>query len=209
MAVSKMANRFLDKDKYHILENITLPVGDGSTQIDHVIISVYGVFVIETKNMTGWIFGDARQKYWTQTIYKHKSKFQNPLHQNFKHVRVLQDLLGLNQYQIHSVVVFIGDSTLKTEMPENVVQGQEYVWFIKSKNRLVLSESDVEEIEQKILFHSLPPSRKTQRDHTRHVKQMNRKVDRKMNRKMNRKIKRKQMNRKVDRKIKRMLGWKW
>ena len=205
MAVSKMANRFLDKDKYHILENITLPVGDGSTQIDHVIISVYGVFVIETKNMTGWIFGDARQKYWTQTIYKHKSKFQNPLHQNFKHVRVLQDLLGLNQYQIHSVVVFIGDSTLKTEMPENVVQGQECVWFIKSKNRLVLSESDVEEIEQKILLHSLPPSRKTQRDHTRHVKQMNHKVDRKMNRK----IKRKQMNRKVDRKIKRMLGWKW
>ena len=183
LTVRKMANRFLDKGVYHILNNITLPTEDGSTQIDHVIISVYGVFVIETKNMKGWIFGNAREKYWTQTIFRYKNKFQNPLHQNFKHVRVLQDLLGLTQDQLHSVVVFIGNSTLKTEMPENVVKGQEFISLIKSKTKPVLPESEIEEIEQKILFHSLAPSRITERDHTQHVKQTKRKGDRKMSRK--------------------------
>jgi hypothetical protein len=52
----------LNKDKYHVLRNVTLPTADGTTQIDHIIVSEYGVFVIETKNMKGWIFGGARQK---------------------------------------------------------------------------------------------------------------------------------------------------
>ena len=111
---------FLDKDNYRLIKNVTLPTEDGSTQIDHVIVSKYGVFVVETKNMKGWIFGGLNQKTWTQKIYKHSSKFQNPLHQNYKHVKTLESLLELNDEQIHSVVVFVGDSTFKTDMPENV-----------------------------------------------------------------------------------------
>jgi len=53
---------FLDKRIYTLLKNVTLPTADGTTQIDHVIVSRYGVFVIETKNMKGWIFGSAQQK---------------------------------------------------------------------------------------------------------------------------------------------------
>ncbi|WP_265088790.1 nuclease-related domain-containing protein [Psychrobacter immobilis] len=46
----------LEKENYHRLNNITLPLANGgSTQIDHVIVSVYGIFVIETKNYKGWI----------------------------------------------------------------------------------------------------------------------------------------------------------
>ena len=45
----------LDKETYHLIKNVTLPTEDGSTQIDHVIVSVYGVFTVETKNMKGWI----------------------------------------------------------------------------------------------------------------------------------------------------------
>jgi restriction system protein len=71
----------LDKDAYHLMKNVTLPTEDGTTQIDHIIVSIYGVFVVETKNMKGWIFGSPNQKMWTQQIYKHKNKFQNPLHQ--------------------------------------------------------------------------------------------------------------------------------
>jgi len=109
----------LDKEKYHLIKNVTLPTEDGSTQIDHIIVSEFGVFVVETKNMKGWIFGGPNQKLWTQKIYKHSSKFQNPLHQNYKHVKTLESLLGLNEQQVHSVIVFIGDSTFKTEMPSN------------------------------------------------------------------------------------------
>ncbi len=47
----------LSGEKYLLLKNVTLPTEDGSTQIDHIVVSQFGVFVIETKNYTGWIFG--------------------------------------------------------------------------------------------------------------------------------------------------------
>ncbi|SGZ78574.1 hypothetical protein BTHERMOSOX_158 [Bathymodiolus thermophilus thioautotrophic gill symbiont] len=93
--VNLSAKLLLDKRKYHLIKNITLPTEDGSTQIDHIIVSEYGIFVVETKNMKGWIFGGLNQKIWTQKIYKYSGKFQNPLHQNYKHTKVLEALLKL------------------------------------------------------------------------------------------------------------------
>jgi len=168
--VNLSAKLLLDKQKYHLIKNVTLPTEDGSTQIDHIIVSEFGVFVVETKNMKGWIFGSPNQKIWTQKIYKHSSKFQNPLHQNYKHVKTLESLLGLNEQQVHSVIVFVGDSTFKTEMPENVTYGGGYARYIKSKNTPVLTESQVIEIVSKIEQGRLTPSFKTNRDHVRHVK---------------------------------------
>lgn len=54
--VNLSAKLFMDKKQYHLIKNVTLPTEDGSTQIDHIIVSKYGVFVVETKNMKGWIF---------------------------------------------------------------------------------------------------------------------------------------------------------
>lgn len=76
-----LRNTFLDKQPYRLIKNVTLPTKDGTTQIDHIIVSRFGVFVIETKNMKGWIFGNAKQKQWTQKIFKYSGKFQNPLRQ--------------------------------------------------------------------------------------------------------------------------------
>lgn len=57
----------LDKEVYIPIKNITLQLSDSSTtQIDHILVSKYGIFVIETKNMKGWIFGGEQQKQWTQ-----------------------------------------------------------------------------------------------------------------------------------------------
>jgi restriction system protein len=160
----------LDKEKYHLVKNVTLPTEDGSTQIDHVIVSEFGVFVVETKNMKGWIFGSPNQKTWTQKIYKNSNKFQNPLHQNYKHVKTLELLLGLNERQVHSVIVFVGDSTFKTEMPENVTYGGGYARYIKSKRTPVLTQSQVTEVLEIIEHGRLTPSFKTNREHVRHVK---------------------------------------
>lgn len=161
---------FLDKEQYRLIKNVTLPTEDGSTQVDHIIVSKYGVFVVETKNMKGWIFGSPNQKTWTQKIYKHSRKFQNPLRQNYKHVKTLESLLGLTDQQIHSVIVFIGDSTFKTDMPENVTYGGGYLRFIKSKTKPVLSDADVNEITRKIETGRLLSSFKTNREHVAHVK---------------------------------------
>lgn len=164
------ANLMLDQNRYHLIKNVTLPTDKGTTQIDHVIVSTYGVFVVETKNMKGWIFGRTNQPMWTQKIYKHSTKFQNPLHQNYKHVKTLGSLLGLDEQQIHSVVVFVGDCTFKTEMPANVTSGMRYIRFIKSKKSSVLSESEVQGIINKIESRRLTPSFKTNREHVKHVK---------------------------------------
>jgi hypothetical protein len=64
-------------EEYIMLNNCTIPdEQNGTTQIDHILISPYGVFIIETKNYTGWIFGSINQKQWTQKIYKKSYRFQ-------------------------------------------------------------------------------------------------------------------------------------
>lgn len=168
--VNVSAKHLLDQGRYRLIKNVTLPSGDGTTQIDHVIVSVYGVFVVETKNMKGWIFGGQQQKQWTQKIFKHSSKFQNPLHQNYKHVKALEQLLGLEESQLHSVVVFVGDSTFKTPMPDNVTRGFGYVRYIKSKTEPVISEAQVNEIVQQIESGRYPRTFSTHRQHVKHVK---------------------------------------
>ena len=170
-AIVNLSSRLLlDKNRYHLIKNVTLPTADGTTQIDHIIVSRYGVFVVETKNVKGWIFGNAKQRYWTQKIFKHAQKFQNPLHQNYKHVKTLQALLGLGDHQVHSVVVFVGESTFKTAMPDNVTQGIGYVRYIRSKKDLVLSSEQASEVLEKVASGRLKASLSTDRAHNRHVR---------------------------------------
>ena len=124
---------YLKKEKYITLKNITLQLNDSSTtQIDHVIVSRYGVFVIETKNMKGWIFGDESQKMWTQQIFKEKHRFQNPLRQNYRHTKALEEILELPKESFTSIVIFIGDCQLKTTMPANVFVNAKFTSYIQS-----------------------------------------------------------------------------
>ena len=147
----------LDKKKYRVLKNVVVPTVDGSTQIDHIIVSEYGVFVIETKNMSGWIFGGARQITWTQKTHGHTNRFQNPLHQHHKHVNTLKALLELSDQQLFSVFVFVGSSTFKTEMPENVTHGGDLIRYIRSKDRQVLLSTDSQMVLSKIPFYHNTP----------------------------------------------------
>ncbi len=113
----------LPKDQYHIFNDVTLHTPDSSTtQIDHVIISNYGIFVIEVKNYSGWIFGSETQYKWTQSLpNNNKNQFLNPLIQNKKHVDAVQKALRVEPHEIFSLIVFMDKATFKTEMPDNVV----------------------------------------------------------------------------------------
>lgn len=162
----------LDKSIYHLIKNVTLVTEDGTTQIDHIIVSKFGVFVIETKNFGGWIFGSIHQKMWTQKFPHSSRQFQNPLHQNYKHVRVLEEILGMESQIIFSVIVFVGDSTFKTTMPDNVVNHDGYLPYIESKIKPVLSNDQVTAIVYKIRSGRLTPSLKVSRDHIQHVKHL-------------------------------------
>lgn len=168
--VNKYACRKLDNEIYYVLQNVTLKSGDGSTQIDHVIISKYGVFVIETKNMSGWIFGSERQSQWTQTFRTGKKQaFQNPIRQNYKHVRTLKNMFRLKNNQIHSVIVFTGKSEFKTNMPDNVTEGLEFIDYIESKIKSVLTDNEVDYIIQNLEDVRLEESDETDRAHVKYI----------------------------------------
>jgi restriction system protein len=168
--VNLAAKLFLDGKDYHLIRNVTLPTAGGTTQIDHIIVSRYGVFVIETKNMSGWIFGSPHQKTWTQKIFRETHKFQNPLHQNYKHTQTLEAMLGIDPKAIFSVIVFVGGSSFKTAMPENVTESGGYLRYIKSKREVLLCESEVARITQVITSGRLTPSLKTHRTHVQNLR---------------------------------------
>ncbi|MGP5133419.1 NERD domain-containing protein [Psychrobacter cibarius] len=163
----------LEKDVYHRLNGITLPrANGGSTQIDHIIVSVYGIFVIETKNYKGWIYGSEKQKQWTQAFPNgSKYKFQNPLRQNYLHIRTLADLLGLELSYFHSMIAFIGECELKTrdELPEHVLTGG-MVSYVKKKQDEILTEDEVKSIVEQINSNRFSKSWRTNREHKAYLK---------------------------------------
>ena len=177
----------LEKDVYHRLNNITLPLANGgSTQIDHVIVSVYGIFVIETKNYKGWIFGNEKQRQWTQVIMGRKYKFQNPLRQNYLHIKTLADLLALDLNYFHSMIAFIGECELKTrdELPEHVLTSG-MASYVKKKQDKLLSEEEVKAIVEQIESNRFSKSWKTNRQHKAYLKDKHRSSNKQASDKLN------------------------
>ena len=167
--IKVLAKLKLPKAIYVPIHNVTLPTSDGTTQIDHIFVSKFGVFVVETKNMKGWIFGSEKQAQWTQQIYKVKNRFQNPLHQNYKHVKTLESALDIPADSIKSVIAFTGSGTIKTEMPKNVTHGIGYVRYIKSFTDPILTDNQVLQIVEKIRTGRLEPSRATNKEHIQNL----------------------------------------
>lgn len=164
------AKLFLPSSDYVDVNNVTIRTHRGTTQIDHVIISRYGVFVVETKNMNGWIFGAEDDPFWTKINWGNKLKFLNPLHQNKGHIRALASLAGIPPERMHSVVVFRGNCSLRTKMPPNVLTGG-YIAYVKSKNQVLFTEIEVKRIVAAITAGMLPKTRATHLEHVDHLKQ--------------------------------------
>jgi hypothetical protein len=106
--------RKLPKNKYKVFNNIFITTERGSSQIDHIVISIYGIFVLETKYYKGWIHGNEKSQSWTQTIYTKKTKFRNPIKQNWSHIFALKEALSdYKHVKYHNFVVFTGRCKLK------------------------------------------------------------------------------------------------
>lgn len=156
--VSRELRRLPDSE-YVVLNDLTITDRNGrTTQIDHVVISRFGIFVIETKCYKGWIFGDEKGKVWTQslscgrgwTAETEKHTFQNPIRQNWRHIFVLSERLDLPMQLFRNVVVFAGESTFKTFVPGNVMHEYELPGYVKSFDRELLGQQTVNEISEKL-----------------------------------------------------------
>ncbi|XHR31307.1 MAG: NERD domain-containing protein [Chthoniobacteraceae bacterium] len=163
---------WLDARVYQRFNNVIVPTANGTTQIDHVIVSEYGIFVIETKNMSGWIFGNADQERWTQSVFGEKHQFQNPLRQNYRHTRALSEHLGIDHKHFCSVVFFIGECELKTELPDNVMT-RGLATYIKGFQTRVLSPERLAMIRQKLAALKNAPAA----SRTEHVRQLRARFD--------------------------------
>ena len=182
----------LDGKVYRQLNNITLELEDGSTtQIDHVVISIYGIFVIETKDISGSIFGGEHDKTWTKKIENGKTyPIPNPLRQNYGHQCSLVEFLnircpdiGLSKADINTRIfsnIFLGpDAKLETrdKLPEGVSGS---IHFIKSKEVQWFSESEVEQMFTAIQDGKLPNGLISGiATHRKHVKSLNERHNRK------------------------------
>lgn len=170
LQVHLAAKLFLGGGEYHVIRDVTIPAEGGTTQIDHIIVSRFGVFVVETKNMNGWIFGTERDAQWTQSFGRRSFKFQNPLRQNYKHTRTLAEMLGLPHAAVVSVIVFVGNAQLKKEVPENVTITGGYIRYIKSHREPVLSDQQVQEVVAAIAADRLKSGMATRQAHVQNVR---------------------------------------
>ncbi len=112
----------LPKERYEVFNDVMFKTEHGTTQIDHVVVSRYGVFVIETKNMTGWIYGSENDRYWTQNIYGNKYQLYNPVFQNNGHIRALRKILNDDgKIFMCSIVAFSPEASLRVYLKESCV----------------------------------------------------------------------------------------
>lgn len=138
--ISKYIQQLPD-NKYKVINDVLLSTDRGTTQIDHVVCSIYGIFVIETKNYKGWITGSERGEYWTQTIYKNKNRFRNPIHQNYGHKKALEQLLGDKHFIM--IVAFSEDADIKVKtVKEHVIYMNEINKCIRECSTQVLYTID-------------------------------------------------------------------
>ncbi|MDT8399826.1 MAG: nuclease-related domain-containing protein [Pseudomonadales bacterium] len=161
----------LHDDEFHLLNNITLKTEDGTTQIDHILVSTRGVFVIETKSHSHWIFVNEKSKKWTQILPGGlKFGFQNPIRQNYKHLMAVRGLLDFLPEQVFiPLVVFTGQAKFKTARPKGVLYSRELVSFIKSHPNGALSLNRVAFSVGKIECARMQITRKTDLEHQAHL----------------------------------------
>jgi hypothetical protein len=171
---SRVASRLrkLKDEQYKVFNDVLIRTDRGSSQIDHIVVSIYGVFVIETKNYKGWIHGHENSEYWTQSIYKKKIKFRNPVRQNWAHIYALKKVLSdFKHVTFHPIVVFIGDAKLKSissKIP--VIYGRQLIRVINEKTRVPnLSIEQVNNIADKLNEVNIQ-DKKLRKEHVHQVK---------------------------------------
>ena len=150
-------------EEYHILDDVILKTKNGTTQIDHIIVSKYGIFTIETKNYRGDIYGEDYRKEWTQLIvtnvtypkkwwktytYVRKNRFYNPVKQSIGHALRIRELLSAFPYiKIVPIVVFAGDAFLKNvKSNHHVIYKENLLEVISRYKAIYIKDDDVQTI---------------------------------------------------------------
>lgn len=158
----------LPENEYKVLNDIMLDVNNKTHQIDHIVISKYGLFVIEMKNYYGKIYGDEFRNMWSQYIGKKNYKFNNPIHQNYGHVKALEDLLELSSNKFIPIVCFSNQAKLKITNKSIVVQ-LDYLIHTIRKYQTIILYNDIDDIYNQIASQNIK-NKKERLNHIRNIR---------------------------------------
>ena len=147
----------LGKNLYTTFNDLVVPSGGGTTAIDHVIVSRFGIFVIESCFVRGWISGTAVQAQWRQHRWPRPRQFDNPVHRNRLQLEALQRLLDYPARAFIPIVVLVGHKGVKTPMPETVVEPERLLAAIRKRSRHELTAEQANQALQKISAARLRP----------------------------------------------------
>ena len=167
----KIVERELKKlpEDYKILNNILIKNNDRSSQIDHIVVSNFGVFVIETKMYKGWIYGKEKQRRWVQNLYGKKYYFKNPLHQNYGHIQNLKEIKGLEDVEFISLILFSERATLKNEI-RNVIHFSKVRRWISNYQEIIYTDKQIDFIYNTIANKNIK-DKEARKEHVLKIKQ--------------------------------------
>ena len=162
----------LPKDRYQVINDLLLRTSSGSTtQIDHVVISQYAIFVIETKFYKGWIYGGENSEFWTQNIYGNKYTLRNPILQNAGHVRALRQLLkDYGDIPFIPIVAFSRQATLGVSSGTPVIYWNQIRKVIGQFKEKRIAPDALTGIYNKLIESNIPDSKESRREHIRNVR---------------------------------------
>ena len=134
--------------EYIMLNNVFIYVDNYTHEIDHVIVSPYGIFSIETKQYNGYFTGDKYDKKWVRHVGRKKYYYNNPIRQNYGHVKSLSKLLNISDDKIYNVVCIPSTAKLQINHDGELVRYDTVRDKILSYDKVVIG--NVDEIVDKI-----------------------------------------------------------
>lgn len=139
---TKEALRKLPIDKYRVINNVLIYTNGNTHQIDHVVVSVYGIFSIETKQYNGYIIGNKYDKKWIRYAGNKRYYYENPIRQNYGHVKALSKLLGIDESKIYNIVCIPSNAKLKIKHDGELVRNYTIVDKILSYKEIIIDNVD-------------------------------------------------------------------
>ena len=148
--VQRLLAAGLEKRRYVVLRNLTLAAGGGTQRFEHLVVSQFGIFVIDTIHRSGWISGTQVQALWQQRTFGRVIRFDNPVHANALRIEALVQLLRLPVSRFHPMVVFSGHKGFKTPPPNMVMPVSRTLGHINAQRRQLLTAEEVDRAVQQI-----------------------------------------------------------
>lgn len=155
------------------ISNVYVENNGNYTEIDVIALTEKGIYVMESKNYKGWIYGRAEDTNWTQCFKNgEKYKFYNPVKQNEGHINKLSQYLGVDKDKMFSFIIFSDLGTLKSvPAPTSnmcIINRYNLLWVMKSElNRrpTIFTRREINELYAKLL----PLTQKTEAEKQQHI----------------------------------------